>query len=65
MKKIIFIGRELALNKCELAFLLSHLKKAIYNLECANKLVPNSIDEKLIEELKCILIEYKIKLGDY
>lgn len=44
------------MNKVEFAFLKSHIKKAIWDLECANKLKPGIIDEKLIVELKETLI---------
>ena len=43
------------MNKCELAFLKSHIKKAIFELETANKMCPNLIDESTIVELKIIL----------
>lgn len=36
-------------------FIISHLKKAIYNLECANNLKPNTINIALINELKNVL----------
>ena len=45
------------MNKIEFAFLKSHIKKAIWYLECANKLKPNCIDENLILELKIILVK--------
>lgn len=50
------------MNKCIFAFVISHLKKAIYNLECANKLNPNTIDVALISELKSQLILLKNEL---
>lgn len=37
------------------SFIISHLKKAIWNLECANNLKPNTIDIVTIIELKNIL----------
>lgn len=43
------------MNKCVLAFLKSHIKKAIFELETANRLCPNLIDEATIVELKIIL----------
>ena len=48
------------MNKIELAFLKSHIKKAIYELETANKLLPDVIDIELISELKLKLLELKI-----
>ena len=54
------------MNKIQLAFVKSHIKKAIYNLECANKIVEDSVvvDKKLIEELKLFLLELEIKNGE-
>lgn len=49
------------MNKVEFAFLKSHIKKAIYELEVANKLKPDCIDSKLIDELKLKLVELKIE----
>ena len=49
------------MNKVEAAFLKSHIKKAIWYLECANKLKSNCIDSKLIDELKFKLLELKIE----
>jgi hypothetical protein len=43
------------LNKIQLAFLKSHIKWAIYELECANKMKPNCVDVNLIIELKVVL----------
>ena len=43
------------MNKFEFAFLKSHIKKAIWNLECANKLKPGKVNKELIVELKVIL----------
>lgn len=40
------------MNKIELCFLKSHIKWAIYELECANKMKPNCIDVYIIIELK-------------
>ena len=53
------------MNKYTLMFAISHLKKAIWDLECANKLVQNAIDQKLIEDLKSQLIELKIKKEEF
>ena len=52
------------MNKVELKFLISHIKKAIFNLECANKFKANSVDSKTIEELKLILFEHQLKLKE-
>jgi hypothetical protein len=49
-------------QKVENCFLISHLKKAIWNLECANKLHSNTIDENIIEELKTLLLVLKVKI---
>ena len=43
------------MNKCVQAFIISHLKKAIYNLECVNKLEKNTVDVASIIELKLLL----------
>ena len=43
------------MNKCELAFLKSHIKTAIFELQVANKLRPETIDEATIIELKIVL----------
>jgi hypothetical protein len=43
------------MNKIQLAFLKSHIKWAIYELECANKMKPNTVDVELIIELKLLL----------
>ena len=43
------------MTKIELAFLKSHIKKAIYELETANKIKPNCIDIDTIIELKVVL----------
>ena len=43
------------MNKIEFAFLKSHIKKAIYELETANKMKPNTIDTDTILYLKVIL----------
>lgn len=52
------------MNKCIFAFVISHLKKAIFKLECVNKLVPNTVDEKVINELKTTLIIQKNNLEE-
>lgn len=46
-------------NKFELCFVLSHLKRAIWNLECANKLKEGTIDQKVIDDLKTEVILLK------
>ena len=49
------------MNKCELAFLLSHLKKAIYNLERARALDEESVSQEIIKEIKNTLTLYKFR----
>lgn len=49
------------MNKCELAFLLSHLKKAIYNLERAKDFDDDVVSEEVINNLKETLIIYNLK----
>ena len=46
-------------EKVLIAFVISHLKKAIYELECTNKLKPNTINADLISELKTQIILIK------
>lgn len=48
------------MSKFENYFIISHIKKAIWNLECANKLQPGIIPEKTIEDLKLKLLELKL-----
>ena len=43
------------MNKIELCFLKSHIKWAIFELECANKIKPNCVDVELIIQLKLLL----------
>ena len=43
------------MNKIELAFLKSHIKKSIYELETANKIKSGCVDIYIIIELKNIL----------
>ena len=45
------------MNRVEFAFLKSHLKKAVYELETANRLKPGCIDEATIIEIKIKLQE--------
>ena len=52
------------MNKIELAFLKSHIRKAIYELETANKLKPGCIDEDTIIYLKIQLENIEIKVGE-
>lgn len=47
------------MNKCELAFLLSYLKKAIFNLERVRAYDEAAVSEEIITELKQTLILYK------
>ena len=49
------------MNKIELAFLKSHIKKAIYELETANKLKSNCIDKNTIIELKIVLSNLEVE----
>lgn len=49
------------MNKYNLAFLLSHLKKAIYNLERAKELDDDAVSEEIISNLKETLIIYNLK----
>ena len=49
------------MNKCELAFLLSHLKKAIYNLERVKALDEEAVSQEVIDELKNTLTLYKFR----
>lgn len=44
------------MNKIELKFAISNLKKAIYYAECTNKFKKNAVSEKILEELKIALI---------
>ena len=50
------------MNNIELKFFISHLKKAIWNLECAQKFEENEFIKKTIEELKIISIQKQIEL---
>jgi hypothetical protein len=49
-------------DKIEDYFVISDVKRAIWYLECANKLRPNTIDETTIIELKLALADLKEKL---
>jgi hypothetical protein len=49
------------MNKCELAFLLSNLKKAIYNLERVRAYDEAAVSEEVINNLKETLIIYNLK----
>ena len=55
------------MHKCEFAFLLSHLKKAIYNLERARALDEEAVDKDIIDNLKqtLILYNYRKEQQDY
>jgi hypothetical protein len=46
-------------QKFENCFVISNIKNAIWYLECANKLKPNTIDEATIIELKLLLADLK------
>jgi hypothetical protein len=50
------------MNKAVLSFVISHLDKAIWNLECANKLDPGSVPEDVIENLRSTLSEKRQEL---
>lgn len=54
------------MNKVEFTFVKSHIKKAVWNLECANKTSSDGvvIPVDLIEELKILLLELAIKNGE-
>jgi hypothetical protein len=53
------------MNETILKFIISHLKKAIYNLECAKKLSQEELFEQdVLKELKLTLIELQIKLQE-
>ena len=47
------------LNKFEYAFMISYLKKAIYNLERARYFDENAVSLELINQLKETLILYQ------
>lgn len=51
------------MNNIELCFLKSHIRKAIFELETANKMCPNIIDESTIVELKIKLSQ--LDNGDF
>ena len=40
------------MNKAVLSFVINHLDKAIWNLECANKLDPGIIPKETIASIK-------------
>ena len=46
-------------QKIENCFVISNVKKAIWNLECANRLRPNTVDKATIVELKLVLADLK------
>jgi hypothetical protein len=46
-------------EKYNLLFAINNLKKAIFKLECVNKLNPNTVDVAIINELKSQLILLK------
>lgn len=52
------------MNKCEFAFMVSHLKKAIYNLERAKAYDDKIVKDEVIEELKENLLLWKIKFEE-
>jgi hypothetical protein len=52
------------MNKVELKFAISNLKKTIYYAECANKFSPKAVREEIIEELKVELILHQAKLRE-
>ena len=52
------------MDKVVSKFVISNLKKAIYNLECANKLAPGCVDDEILEELNFILLEVRLNLRE-
>lgn len=50
------------MDKFTLSFAISHLDKAIWNLECANKLDPGSVPKEVIENLRTTLSEKRQEL---
>ena len=50
------------MNKVLTKFVVSHIKKAIYEIECANKLAPGTVGDETIQELKLCLLENQIQL---
>jgi hypothetical protein len=56
--------RRQEMNKCKLKFVISHLKQAIYELETANKIEENVVDNEIIKELKETLLYYQIKIKE-
>ena len=40
------------MNKAILSFVISHLDKALWNLECANKLDPGVVPDEIITSIK-------------
>ena len=40
------------MNKAVTAFVIQHLDKALWNLECANKLAPGSIPEEMLSHIR-------------
>lgn len=55
------VERKIKMNKCEYAFMISHLKKAIYNLERAKAYDDEIVSYETIQELKEMLILYQTK----
>jgi hypothetical protein len=51
-------------EKYNLIFAINNLKKAIFKLECANKLVNDIVDQNIINELKATLIIQKNRLEE-
>ena len=51
------------MNKIEIKFIISYLKKAIFNLERANS-YDEVVDFKILDELKQALFYYQLKLKD-
>ena len=49
------------MNKYEFAFMISHLKKAIYNLERAKAYDGEIVSDEMLNKLKENLIIYQIK----
>lgn len=51
-------------NKVEIAWLISHLRKAIYNLERAKAFDDNVVSQETINQLKENVIYYQVKLKE-
>jgi hypothetical protein len=52
------------MHKCELKFIISYLKKAIFNIERARGFEESSVSDAVLNELKEQLLYYKLKLEE-